>query len=134
MPQPILQTTLQATVQTLGNTAVIHLNGRLVRGEGCAQLRDLVVGLVLNQGDAGTIVLNLAGVDRIDAWGLGALLRLREWARAQSVSLKLMNTVDQVERILRMTGLDRVFEFCSVRDQFRLMHRAAEAVTHAAVA
>ncbi len=129
MPTAISQTSLQATVQRLGNATVIHLAGRLVRGEGCSHLRDVV----LEQSDAGMIVLNLAEVDRIDAWGVGVLLRLREWARAQGISFRLMNTVDQVERVLRVTRLDRVFEFCSVRELLCLMHRA-DSHSEAAVA
>jgi anti-anti-sigma factor len=130
MPHAVSETMLEATVQRLGDATVIHLTGRLVRGEGCSHLRDVVIG----QADAAMIVLNLAQVDRVDAWGLGVLLRLREWARSRGVALKLMNTVDQVERVLKLTTLDRVFEFCSIRDLFCLMHRAADCATQAAVA
>lgn len=131
MPRATLQrTTLQATVQRLGDAAVIHLTGRLVRSEGCSHLRDVVLG----QADAATIVINLAQLDRIDAWGLGVLLRLREVARSKRILFKLMNTVNQVERVLRLTRLDDVFEFCSLREQFCLMHRAAVVPTQAAVA
>ena len=130
MPQAMLQPTLQATVQRLGDASIIHVTGRLVRGEGCSHVRDVVFG----QADAGMIVLNLAEVDRIDAWGVGVLLRLREWARSQGITLKLMNTVNQVERVLRLTRLDGIFEYCSLCDLFCLMHRAAESATQAAVA
>jgi hypothetical protein len=36
-----------------------------------------------------------------------------------------MNVTNQVERILELTKLDRVFEFCSVEDMFQLLHFAA---------
>jgi anti-anti-sigma factor len=126
--QPTLPITLHATVQSLGDAAVIHLTGRLVRGEACSQLRDLVLG----QRDPALIVLNLAQVEGIDACGIGTLLCLQESARARHTVFKLMNTVDQVHRILLLTGLDRAFEFCSVRDQFCLMHRAAHSAIAAA--
>ena len=129
MLHPTLLPTLHTTVQRLGDAAVIHVTGRLVRGESCSTLRDIVLG----QGDAAMIVLNLAELDRIDAWGLGALLRLQEWARSREIPFRLMNTVDQVARVMHLTKLDRVFEFCSVREQFCLMHRAAHAA-EAAVA
>ncbi len=80
------------------------------------------------------IVLNLAQVDRIDAWGLGVLLRLQEWARSRGTAFKLMNIAHQVERVLHLTRLDRGFEFCSVRELFCLMHRAADSPAQAAVA
>ena len=131
MPRATLQRTrLQATVQRLGNAAVVHLTGRLVRGEGCSHLRDVVLG----EADADLIVINLAQVDRVDAWGLGVLVRLREWARSKQITFKLMNTLNQVERVLRLTRLDHVFEFCSVREQFCLMHRASNIPKQAAVA
>jgi anti-anti-sigma factor len=121
MSRAMLEPTLQATVQRLGDAAVIHLTGRLVRGEGCSKLRDLA----LSETDTSTIVLNLAEVEGIDACGIGTLLRLQESARSRGNVFKLMNAVDQVHRVLLVTGLDRAFEFCSVRDQFCLMHRAA---------
>ena len=121
---------LEATVQRLGDAAVIHLTGRLVWGECSSKLRDVALG----QADAVTIILNLAEVDRIDAWGLGVLLHLRDWARSRGIVFKLMNTVHQVEQVLHLTRLDRVFEFCSVRELFCLMHRAADYPTRAAVA
>jgi len=71
------------------------------------------------------LVLDLARVDRIDAAGLGVLLDLREWARFGTSVFKLMNVTKKVEEILELTHLLNVFEFCSVRDFFCLLHRAA---------
>jgi hypothetical protein len=71
------------------------------------------------------IVLDLARVDRIDAAGLGVLLDVREWARSGTSVFKLMNVTKKVEEILELTHLQNVFEFCSVRDFFCLLHRAA---------
>lgn len=61
----------------------------------------------------------------MDASGLGILPDVNEWARAHSVSFKLMNVMNEVEQILELTGLDRVLQFCSVRDFLHLWHRAA---------
>ncbi len=113
---------LNATVQRLGDTSIFHLQGRLViDGYSCSILRNALLG----QADAGRLVVNLAQVDRIDAWGLGALLRLRDWAHARGMTFKLMNTMQPVERVLQLTGLNCVFEFCSLRDVFCLLHHAA---------
>jgi hypothetical protein len=38
---------------------------------------------------------------------------------------KLMNTTKRIEEILELTHLQHVFEFCSVRELFCLLHRAA---------
>jgi hypothetical protein len=70
-------------------------------------------------------VIDLARVDRIDAGGLGVLLGLRESACSSAIMFKLMNATKRVEEILELTHLERVFEFCSVRELFCLLHRAA---------
>ncbi|HEV3037212.1 MAG TPA: STAS domain-containing protein [Candidatus Angelobacter sp.] len=115
---------LSAKVQQLGDASVLHYRGRIVAGEDYAILRDTA----MSQGHARLLVLDLAEVESIDAGGLGVLLGLREWAQASEVSFKLMNVMKRIEQILELTALDRVFEFCSVREGFCLLHRATLAV------
>jgi anti-sigma B factor antagonist len=112
---------LNATVQKLGDTTVVRCQGRIVIGDACTILRNTV----LSHTHTRMLVLDLAQVDRIDAGGLGALLGLREWAHSNSIRLRLMNVMNRVEQVLELTKLDRVFEFCSVRDMFHLLHPAA---------
>jgi anti-anti-sigma factor len=92
-----------------------------VIGEAYGILQDTA----MSQRQVRFLVLDLAQVDRIDAGGLGILLGVQEWARANAIRFKLMNVMNGVEQILELTGLDRVFEFCSVRDLLCLLHRAA---------
>ena len=112
---------LRATVQQLGDVSVLCCRGRIVTGEAYSTLRDTA----MSQGQARLLVLDLAGVDHVDAGGLGVLLGLREWTRANAIRFKLMNVMNRVEQILELTALDRVFEFCSARDMLCLLHRAA---------
>jgi anti-anti-sigma factor len=112
---------LNATVQKLADTTVIRCQGRIVVGEAYAVLRNAV----LSQIHTRMLVLDLAQVDRIDAGGLGVLLGLREWAHSNAIRLRLMNVMSQIEQVLELTKLDRVFEFCSVRDMFYLLRLAA---------
>jgi anti-anti-sigma factor len=112
---------LNATVQKLGDTTVLRCQGRIVVGsDACTILRNAV----LSQKHTRMLVLDLAQVDRIDAGGLGVLLGLRKWARSNAIRLRLMNVMNQVEQVLELTELDRVFEFCSVRDMFHLLQPA----------
>jgi anti-anti-sigma factor len=90
-------------------------------GDAYAILRNAV----LRQTHTRTLILNLAQVDRIDAGGLGVLLGLREWACSHATRFQLMNVINQVEHVLELTKLDRVFEFCSVEDMLHLLHFAA---------
>ena len=71
------------------------------------------------------MILDLAQVDRIDAGGLGVLLRLREWAYSHAIRFQLMNVINHVEHVLELTKLDRVLEFCSVQDMLQLLNFAA---------
>jgi anti-sigma B factor antagonist len=112
---------LKVTVQKLGDASVLRCQGQIVIGDACSILRSAV----LSQLDTRMLVLDLARVDRIDAGGLGVLLGLREWARSGASMLKLMNVTKTVEEILELTHLQCVFEFCSVRELFCLLHRAA---------
>jgi anti-sigma B factor antagonist len=109
---------LNTTVQKLGDTTVLRCQGRIVVGDAHAILRHAV----LSQTCTWMLVVDLAQVDRIDAGGLGVLLGLRQWAYSHAIRLRLMNVMNQVEQVLQLTKLDRVFEFCSVRDMFCLLH------------
>jgi anti-sigma B factor antagonist len=112
---------LKITVQKLGGTSVLRCHSRIVAGDAGSILRKTV----LSQRHTRMLVLDLARVDRIDAAGLGVLLGLRESARSRAITFKLMNATKRVEEILELTHLQRVFEFCSVRELFCLLHRAA---------
>jgi len=112
---------LKITVQKLGDTSVLRCHGRIVAGDAGSILRKAV----LSQRHTRMIVIDLARVDRIDAGGLGVLLGLWESARSSAIMFKLMNATKMVEEILELTHLQRVFEFCSMRELFCLLHRAA---------
>jgi len=112
---------LKITVQKLGDASVLRCKGQIVVGDACSILRNAI----LSQRHTRRLVLDLASVDRIDAGGLGVLLDMREWARSGASVFKLMNVTKKVEEIFELTHLQNVFEFCSVRDFFCLLHRAA---------
>ena len=112
---------LKITVQKLGDTSVLGCHGRIVAGDAGSKLRNAVI----SQQHTRMLVIDLARVERIDAGGLGILLGLRESARSNAIMFKLMNATKRVAEILELTRLQRVFEFCSVRELFCLLHRAA---------
>ena len=112
---------LKITVQKLGDTSVLRCQGRIVAGDAGSILRNAVH----SQRHSRMLVLDMARVERIDAGGLGVLLGLQESARSSAIMFKLMNATKRVEEILELTQLQRVFEFCSVRELFCLLLRAA---------
>jgi len=109
---------LAVNVQNFGDVVVLHCKGRIVAGE--TTLQEAIRSLK----DPGTLVLNLAQVDAIDAGGLGVLLDLQAWTHSRRKQLKLANVTNSVNRVLELTQLDRVFEICSERELFRLLRRA----------
>ena len=111
---------LKITVQKLGDIHVLRCHGRIVAGDAGSILRNAL----LSQRHIRMLVIDLAQVERIDAAGLGVLLGLRESARSSAITFKLMNATKRVEEILELTHLQSVFEFCSVREFFCLLHRA----------
>ena len=97
---------LKARVETLGQIAILHIQGQIVIGPEVDVLRKSVS----SQSEAHAVVLDLKQVTRIDARGLGLLLELREQLQTNGVEFRLTNVSSLVQQILRMTCLDSVFE------------------------
>jgi anti-anti-sigma factor len=95
---------LTVTSHNVADTVVLRCQGRIVRGEESA----LLCAAVQHHGR--DVVLDLSGVSTIDAAGIGALVSLQ----AAGVYLKLVNPTEPVRAVLRVTGLEAVFEICEV--------------------
>jgi anti-anti-sigma factor len=109
---------LKASTLKIADTTIVRCQGPILVGEDLAALRSAVT----KDCSAKLVVLDMAGVRRIDAGGLGVLLGLREWARRNSTQFKLMNVRPKVERVIKVARLEYVFEFWTVRDMFDLIH------------
>lgn len=99
---------LRVHAKNLGTTAILCLQGRMVRGE-TAALRNAVH----SQSGVSALVLDLARVGTVDAGGLGVMLELREETQAKGIDFKLMNVTKLVSRVLEITRLNSVFEVTS---------------------
>ena len=77
-----------------------------MRGEEVQSLRQAVV----SGNQTRIVMLDLSGVEAIDAGGVGALLSLRKWTREYKVQLKLVNPSHFVQEVLERTQLDRIFD------------------------
>jgi len=65
------------------------------------------------------LVYDLSRVDAIDSTGLGFLVWSRKRAREQSGRLRLVTDRPQVQRVLKLTGLGRLFEtFQTLQEAF----------------
>jgi anti-anti-sigma regulatory factor len=91
---------LTISVEDSGKNVTLHCAGRLVRGE---ESGILCAALGHRESE---ITVDLAGVDAIDAAGLGALISLQ----AAGVYLRLLNPTKVVSNTLLVSHLDSVFE------------------------
>src|SRR5260370_11579767 len=80
--------------------ATVRCQGRLVRGQEAALL------CAVMQQHPQDIILDLNGVTAIDAAGIGALVSLL----AAGIYLSVVTPSSAVRQVLRLTGLDSVFE------------------------
>ncbi len=91
---------LTVTTEHFGNETILRCVGRIVRGQETAILCAAV------EEPERDLVVDLAGVDAIDAAGIGLLVSLQ----AAGIYLKLVNPTRQVREVLRVTQLESVFE------------------------
>ncbi len=94
-----------------GNAAVLRCSGRIVAGEEAWSLYNTVI----SQQGKRVVVLDLRGVSRVDAGGLGVLVSLRRWARVGGVKLRLIPS-KAVEEMLDLAGLRPLFEIRSTEN------------------
>ena len=91
---------LHVTVEDLGSNVILHCAGRIVRGHETA----ILCGAVRHAGK--NITLDLSRVEAIDAAGVGALISLQ----AAGIYVLLLNPTKAVREVLKITGLESVFE------------------------
>jgi anti-anti-sigma factor len=91
---------LNLKVEENDQGVVLHCNGALVRGEET----NLLCTAVGHYGQ--TVILDMTHVSTIDAGGIGALIALQ----TAGVYLTLQNPTKAVREVLRVTGMDSVFE------------------------
>ncbi len=83
-----------------GAGVVLRCQGRIVRGE---EIRVLCAAAKRQEGE---VILDLSGVDSMDAAGIGALLSLQ----AAGIYVQLVNPTPHVRELLRMTKVDTVID------------------------
>src|SRR5580765_2500988 len=108
---------LKIYAKNLGNIAILSLQGRLMIGE-TGVLRNAVDSLCMT-----SVTLDLAGVDTVDAHGLGVLLDLRQRTLAKGMRFQLMNVSKPMSTVLEICKLNTVFQITSTVEFFPAMVR-----------
>ncbi len=107
---------LQIDADRRGGYTVLRPHGEIDYATGPELRRALTDTLVAGEVH---VVVDLTEVDFIESTGLGALIGGRRRAHALNGSLGLVCAEDQVLKVFRVTGLDKVFA----------IHRSVEAAT-----
>src|SRR6476619_858329 len=105
---------LQIDVTRRGGYTVVSPQGEIDFATG-PQLKDALTELLV-AGEV-NVVVDLLDVDFIESTGLGALIGGRRRAHALKGSLSLVCNEDQVLKIFRITGLDKVFTIYETVDE-----------------
>ncbi len=108
---------LTIDVEKNSEVAVVHCNGRLVRGVEVGTLRNAVI----SQKTTRVVVLDLSQVEFMDAGGLNALVSLHHWSCNHGIQLKLVNPSPLVRDMLTRTRLNRVLDISSLRDVLTIL-------------
>jgi anti-anti-sigma factor len=98
---------LNVVTENSGDGLIVRCWGRLVAGEQDWTLYNTVI----SEQNKRVVVLDLTGVNRVDARGLGVLVVLNRWATDAGVRLKLIPS-KQVEELLDVSRLHSLFEIC----------------------
>ena len=105
---------LQIDVERRQGYTILSPQGEIDFATG-PQLKDAITGLLV----AGEVhlVVDLLGVSFLESTGLGALIGGRRRAQALKGSLTLVCTEEQMLKIFRITGLDKVFSIYDSVDE-----------------
>ena len=105
---------VELTVRDVGGQAVVALRGELDLASTPAVASRLIAAVAAC---GPSIIVDLAGLESVGYSGLGVLIRVRKWARANGGDLTLAAPRQQVRRILLATGLIDVFAVYPSVDQ-----------------
>ena len=91
---------LRIEIQSWNGVATLHCYGRVVFGVEAETLRAMV-----QSRPESNVRLGLAGVEKVDATGLGLLVELQNWARDTGRNLTLIDLSLPVWRLVILTRL-----------------------------
>ena len=96
---------LKVQPRNSGTSVIFYLQGQLVNGE-----TEVLKNAVAFQPNVSAVILDLSGVNIVDAGGLGAILELRQEAYSKGIRFELVNLNKWVRYVLQVSRLDSVFD------------------------
>jgi anti-anti-sigma factor len=116
------------TEQRIGDVTVLHLSGRIVLGDGAAELRSRMNDLV----DEAHLkfLLDLRNVTYIDSFGVGVIAAKYVSVRRKGGDVKLLQLSPRSQHVMQISGLLKIFE--SYEDEHAALDSFARASNQAA--
>jgi anti-sigma B factor antagonist len=96
------------TERRIGDVTVLQVSGRVILGDGAAELRTRMNDLV----DEANLkfLLDLRGVTYIDSFGVGVIAAKYVSVRRKGGDVKLLRLSPRSQRVMRISGLLKIFE------------------------
>ena len=110
-------------------TAILECEGQIVRGEEI----DVLYGEIMLQ-QVPVVVLDLQKVNKVDAAGLGILVRAHQSLSAANRRLRLQNVSEWIMELLQKTNLQQLFEISASRQEDEWLACASAACCHSSPA
>lgn len=110
---------MKVSIRNNGDITIADLEGRLVAGVGDEVLRSAMKEFINAGRDK--ILLNLAGVSRIDSSGVGELVASIKRAERAGAIVKLVKIAPEVQHILNLSRILPLFDFCEDEEE-ALLH------------
>jgi anti-anti-sigma factor len=116
------------TEQRIGDVMVLRLSGRIVLGDGAAELRSRMNDLV----DEAHLkfLLDLRNVTYIDSFGVGVIAAKYVSVRRKGGDVKLLQLSPRSHHVMQISGLLKIFE--SYEDEHAAVDSFARASNQAA--
>jgi len=115
---------LSLEMRNRGDVIIVHSEGRIVFGEGAADLSRVVSGVLQF---ASTVIVDLSGVSSVDGAGIGEFALLYTRAQEKGVTLRFAGPNTLVGTLIELTNLDTVLEiYPSVNAALQSQHGERE--------
>lgn len=105
---------LRIDIQSDSRSATLYCSGRIVFGMEAETLRSIALSRRERR-----LEIDLAGIETVDASGLGLLVELQHWAAKGGRSLRFTNASEFVVRLVALTRLYNVLTIVPGREYGR---------------
>jgi len=92
---------------TIADVTVLYCSGRFTYRDEATAFSQKIAGLLPN---ARQVVVELSGLEALDSAGLGELVVVHMWAKANGCSLKLAGASPRIRQLFELTNLLSVFD------------------------